>query len=171
METFQIEQTYDLAALTALCRAARKTTQKWKNVFRTICWIIFGLGVVIFVAELLWHGAPDFGLLALTALLLILLLLDDRLNAWVTLRRLVPGTAHSTTAFSGDVYTVTTDATETKYRYENITSLCETERYFLFFLGRRHGQIFDKQGFQSGEPEAFRRFIEEKTGKTFQNIK
>lgn len=106
---FTVEQTYDLATLTALCRASRKTVRRVWRVFRVVFWVIL-------------------------------------------------------------VYTVTTDTTETKYQYENITSLCETDRYFIFFLGKRHGQVFDKQGFRQGDPDAFRVWLGQKTGKTVQTI-
>ena len=168
---FTVEQTYDLASLTALCRAARKTVQKWRNVIRAVCWVIFALGVAIFAASLLLDGGVEAALLTATAVLLLLLLFEDRLNGWISLRRLIPGTAHSVTAFSGDAYTVTTDALETRYQYENITVLCESERYFFLFLGNKHGQIFDKQGFRQGDPDAFRVWLEQKTGKTFQKVK
>lgn len=168
---FTVEQTYDLASLTALCRAARKTTQRWKTVLRAIGWVILVLGVVTFTASLLLEGWPENGTPIIFPILLLLLLLEDKLNAWIALRQLVPGTAHSTTVFANDAYTVTTDTTVTEYRYENVTSLCETERYFLFFLGKKHGQCFDKRGFQQGDPDAFRVWLEQKTGMTFKKIK
>ena len=168
---FTVEQTYDLASLTALCRAARKTVQRWKTALRAICWVIFALGVVILAASLLLDGQLEFGLLAAVAVLLLLLLFEDRLNGWISLRRLIPGTAHSVTVFADDAYTVTTDTLETKYQYKNITALCESERYVFLFLGKKHGQIFDKHGFRQGDPDAFRVWLEQKTGKTVQTIK
>ncbi len=170
---FEVEQTYDLAALTVLCRAARKTVQRWKTVLRGVVWAIFVLGAALIVFQLAQgtFDPDDWYLFAAIAFLLAFLLFEDRLNAWVALRNLVPGTAHSTTVFDDDAYTVTTDTTQTRWEYENITGLCETERYFLFFLGKRHGQCFDKRGFRAGEPEVFRAFIERKTGKTFQKTK
>ena len=168
---FTIGQAYDLASLTALCRAARKTVQKWRNVIRAVCWVIFALGIVILAASLLLDGRVEFELLAAAAVLLLLLLFEDRLNGWISLKRMIPGTARSVTVFAGDAYTVTTDALETRYQYENITALCESERYFFLFLGKKHGQIFDKQGFRQGDPDAFRVWLEQRTGKTFQTIK
>lgn len=168
---FEIEQTYDLATLTALCRAARKTVRTWARVVRVVCWCILAAGAALFALLLALGGMPDLWMWAVLLALWALLLLEDRLNAWIALRNLVPGTAHSTTVFADDAYTVTTDTTQTRWEYENITSLCETERYFLFFLGKRHGQCFDKQGFDAGDPDAFRTFIEQKTGKTFQKVK
>lgn len=170
---FTIEQTYDFAVLTALCRAARKTVRRVWRVLRAVFWGILAAGALLFAATLAlnMYEPNDIGMPISLAALLLLLTFEDKLNAWVTQKRMLPGTAHSVTVFADDAYTVTTDTTETKYQYENITSLCETERYFIFFLGKRHGQVFDKQGFQQGDPDAFRVWLEEKTGKTFQKIK
>ncbi|MBR0311921.1 MAG: YcxB family protein [Oscillospiraceae bacterium] len=57
------------------------------------------------------------------------------------------------------------------YRYEDIAALCERGDYYFFFLGKRYGMIFDKRLFTQGDPETFRAFIEQKTGKRFQTIK
>lgn len=168
---FQIEQTYDLASLTVLCRAARKTVRTLARVLRAVCWCIFAVGTALCVLLVLLGGMPDLWMCAVLAFMLALLLNEDRLNAWVALKQLLPGSAHSTTVFADDVYTVTTDTTVTEYRYENITGLCETEKYYLFFLGKKHGQCFDKRGFQQGDPDVFRVWLEERTGKTFQRIK
>lgn len=169
---FTVEQTYDLATLTALCRASRKTVRRVWRVFRVVFWVILAAGTLLFAAMLaLQLYEPDDIVMPISlAVLLLLMIFEDKLNAWVTQRRMLPGTAHSTTVFADDVYTVTTDTTETKYQYENITSLCETDRYFIFFLGKRHGQVFDKQGFRQGDPDAFRVWLGQKTGKTVQTI-
>ncbi len=168
---FTIEQTYTLAGLTALCRAGRKTVRGPARIPRLILWAFF-LVLAVLVAVSLSLGLSP-GVLAYVVLVAIpiLLLTEDRLNAWIAQRQLLPGSAHSVTVFTPDSYTVTTDTTETIYQYENITQLCETQRYFIFFLGKRHGQMFDKSCFQSGTAEAFRAFIEEKTGLLFRTVK
>ncbi len=168
---FVIEQTYDFASLTVLCRAARKTVRRTARILRGVCWCIFAVGAALCVLLLALGGMPELWIWAVLAALLALLLLEDRINAWVARSQMVPGTAHSKTAFADDAYTVTTDTTETRFQYENVTNLCETERFFIFFLGKRHGQLFDKQGFQQGDPDAFRAFLERKTGKSFQMLR
>ena len=167
-----IEQTYDLKSLTVLCRAARKTVRRTWRFLRIGMWAIFALGCLCLLALLAIGslGLEELPYLFVMALMLALLLLEDRLNAWLALRQLVPGTAHSTTTFTQEAYTVRTDSTETRWLYDNITALCETQDYFIFFLGKRHGQLFDKQGFRQGNAEGFRAFVEGKTGKTFQRL-
>lgn len=171
MEKFVIEQNYDLAALTALSRAARKTVQKKKKIARAFWWGFLAVSAGLCALLIALGGAPNFWVWASLALVLLFLLLEDRLNAWITLKQMFPGAARSMTTFTDEGYEVTTDTTETKYQYGSVTDLCEMERYFIFFLGARHGQIFDKQLFRQGEPEAFRAWIEQATGKTFQKCK
>ena len=170
---FIIEQTYDRMALTVLCRAARKSVRRIWRIARGVIWTIFAFGALL-LAYMLAQGifdASDIPMVASEIVILLALLLEDRLNAWIALRQMIPGTAHSKTEFAEDAYTVTTTHTQTRWEYENITALCETERYFICFIGKRHGQLFDKEGFQWGSPDAFRSFLEQKTGKTFQYIK
>ena len=167
---FQVEQTYDLASLTALCRAARRTVRTFAKILHIVCWCIIGVTAALFVLLIAIGGMPDLWMWAVLAALLALLLCEDRINGRIALRQLLPGTAHSVTVFTDEDYTVTTDTTETVYHYENITDLCEAEGYFFFFLGKRHGQIFDKRGFQAGGPDAFRACLERKTGLTFRKF-
>lgn len=168
---FQIEQTYTLAGLTVLCRAGRKTVRSWARVPRYILWAIFVALAALTSVCLIWQIPVGVWSYVVLVAMLALLLTEDRLNAWVAKRQLLPGSAHSTTVFTPEDYTVTTDTTETVYRYENITSLCESPDYYIFFLGKRHGQMFDKRCFQTGAPDAFRAFVEEKTGLRFRAIK
>ncbi len=170
---FVVEQDYDLAALTVLCRAARKTVRRGARILRGFVWAALAFGVLIY-GWLFAVGASspdDWHVIVPLAVLLAYLLVDDRLNAWVALRQMMPGTTRAKTVFDEDVYTMTTERTESRLQYDNITALAESERYFICFLGNRHGQLFDKQGFRQGDPDAFRRFLEGKTGTTFKTIK
>lgn len=170
---FEIEQTYDLAGLTVFCRAQRKLMRPAWRVVRGVIWGVFALSAAlcVYLAATGPLEADDWKLLLALFVLLGFLLFEDKLNAWVAKRQMVPGTAHATTVFADDAYTVTTEKTQTRWEYGNITALCESERYFICFLGKKHGQLFDKQGFRQGEPDAFRTFLEQKTGKTFQKVK
>ena len=168
---FTIEQTYTLAGLTVLCRAARKTVRRGEQALRVGLWCLLALLVALAALLIAVGGTPDWWTWLVLAGLIALQLGGDRLNAWVAMRQLLPGSAHSTTVFTDEDYTVTTDTTETVYHYENITRLCESGDYLIFFLGTRHGQMFDKRRFSDGGSDSFRAFIEQKTGKTFQAVK
>ena len=169
---FIVEQTYDIKTMTALNRAARKTVRRWYTWLRGVVWVMFLVLVGTFVLSLAYgvYYADDWIIPAGAAVMALFLAFDDRLNGWISMRRLFPGTAHSTTVFSEEDYVVTTETIETKYNYENIAHLYERGDYFFFFLGGRYGQIFDKRCFQTGTPEEFRNFIERKTGLTFETV-
>ena len=167
---FSIEQTYDIGTMTALCRVARKNVWSIGRVAHIICWGILAVDAVLLLALLAIGGRPEIWMWLVSAGLLALQMFKDRLSGWAVMRQILPGTAHSTTVFSEDEYTVTADAAQVTYYYENITYLCETERYYFFFLGPRHGQAFDKQGFQTGTSDGFRAFMERKTGKSFKKF-
>lgn len=170
---FIVEQTYDIKTMTALNRAARKTVRRWYNILRVAVWLLLILSAGTMLVSMCFgiFDLPDDWIFPTSCVLMLLFLVfDDKLNGWISLRSLLPGSAHSTTVFTDEAYTVTTDTTVTEYRYENITALCEAEGYFIFFLGNKHGQCFDKRGFQTGEPDAFRRFVAEKTGLAFRKL-
>ena len=170
---FTVEQTYTIHTMTALNRAARKTVRRWYNLLRAAVWLILlvSAGTMLLSIAYGLFGLDDWIFPVAIAVMVLFLVFDDKLNGWISLRQLLPGSAHSTTVFADDAYTVTTDTTVTEYRYENVTALCEAGDYYIFFLGNKHGQCFDKRGFTKGDPEAFRVWLEQKTGKTFQKIK
>ncbi len=171
---FTVEQTYDIHTMTALNRAARKVVRRWYNILRAVVWLllILSAGTMLFSICFGIFDLPDDWIFPTSCVLMLLFLVfEDKLNGRISLRSLLPGTAHSTTVFTDEAYTVTTDTTVTEYRYENVTALCEAGEYYIFFLGKKHGQCFDKRGFIQGDPEAFRVWLEQKTGQTFQKIK
>ena len=169
---FIIEQNYEFPALVALCRAARKTFRPGWRVFRAVIWGIVILGFVSLVLLLLsrQHSNP-IPILASLAVMVAFLLLEDRLNAWISRGQMLPGTARATAVFSQEDYVVKTESMESRFRYENILALRESERYFIFFLSKRHGQVYDKLAFLQGEWDDFRAFIQEKTGKPILPLK
>ena len=171
---FRIEQTYDLKATTALNVAVRKTTRRWYSYLRGGVWLLLAIDAAALAVSLI-YGAfslrEDWFFLVSIAMMILFLAFDDTLNGYVSLHNLLPGTAHSVTVFAEDGYTAATDSIETKYRYEDIVSLCERGDYYFFFLGSKHGVIFDKRCFTQGDPDTFRAFIEGKTGLQFKTIK
>ena len=99
------------------------------------------------------------------------MLTEDTLNGWIAGKQMLPGAREVETVFEADSFTATTAAVKSTWTYGQILSICETEEYFVFFLSKKHGQIFDKNGFQDGDVRNFRRFIMDKTGKTILLIK
>ena len=172
---FRFETDYDRKALTALCRALRLSVRK-KHSRRTR---IFGLCVMIvgilMIALSLKNQEPWSISNTITAaavlVLFAVLCREDQLNARVSQRALLPGTDHTVSVFGPEGYETTTEAAASEFRYDAVQCICETPDYFVLFLGKRHGQLFDKHSLTGGTLEGFRAFLTEKTGKTITNIK
>ena len=73
--------------------------------------------------------------------------------------------------FGEDSYTVVTVATTSTFRYELIDALAESQDYIIFLMKKRYAQPLDKRTLTGGTVEEFKRFLEEKTGKTFRRVK
>ena len=67
--------------------------------------------------------------------------------------------------------TVVTAATTSTFRYELIDALAESRDYLIFLMKKRYAQPLDKRTLIGGTVEEFKRFLEEKTGKTFRHVK
>ena len=68
-------------------------------------------------------------------------------------------------------YTVVTAATTSTFHYELIDALAESQDYIIFLMKKRYAQPLDKRTLTGGTVEEFKRFLEEKTGKTFRRVK
>ena len=62
-------------------------------------------------------------------------------------------------------------ATTSTFRYELIDALAESQDYIIFLMKKRYAQPLDKRTLIGGTVEEFKRFLEEKTGKTFRRVK
>ena len=89
---------------------------------------------------------------------------DARKNA-------LAGTKEYHVAFGEDSYTVVTAATTSMFRYELIDALAESQEYIILLMKKRYAQPLDKRTLTGGTVEEFKRFLEEKTGKTFRRVK
>ena len=175
-KTFLIQSVYDHKALTALCRARRKTLGRVLSiVLRIFGWTAVGLmtalQLLLAVMGAFLFDSDEFLILLVMAVMIALMLGEDHLNAWIASFNLVPGSKDSKTRFTEAEYVCDNDAAVTQFPYENIGSVCEMKDYFVFFLGKRHGQIYPKSAFLEGTPEDFRTFIKEKTGKEIRFVK
>ena len=164
---FQIHSNYDHKALKTMSRVLRKTVRRKRSmVIRAVVWLLAVLYAFLLVLLVLSGGFPNVLEILVELIFLAELLFEDDLNAWIAARNLLPGTKEADTRFGPSEYVVTTQATETRMRYENIGVVGETKDSFVFVIGKRHCQLFPKSGLQSGTPDEFRAFIEEKTGLT-----
>ena len=161
--------------MTIASRAMRKVRQRNSS----ILWAIFGWSVFFINALLLipFDGEP-FTLDASTVIsllvevmLLSVLLFQDRFNGMIACKNTLAGTKDYYIVFGEESYTVITEVTTSTFRYEMIDALAESQDYIIFLMKKRYAQPLDKRTLIGGTVEEFKRFLEEKTGKTFRRVK
>ena len=171
---YKIKTTYNLKAFTVLARTLRQTLRKGKSiatriftsaVIAALLFIVVGFFLIGEVKENIGVLAFDVGVIVV---LVLTMLLEDVLNAWITESQLLPNARESEAVFGPDEYTITTADAKSTWTYQHVISICETKEYIIFFLSTKHGQIFEKGGFRGGNLQAFRTFIMKKTGKVIQ---
>ena len=167
---FTCHTTYDQTALTAMARAVRKTVwAKRSRRVRLYAWIIIGLLLVSLCLSWgsIWQTAAN--CVAVAALLLVNWK-EDALNGYFAKRKALPGTDTADTAFYPDYYLVKTAAAESKWHYDKILALAETQDYLVFVMGNDHALAMEKTSLEGGRIPEFRCFLEEKSGRKIQNI-
>ena len=81
--------------------------------------------------------------------------------------------SQATGKFSTDFIpdTVVTAVTTSTFRYDLIDALAESQDYMILLMQKSYVQSLDKRTLTGGTVEEFKRFLEEKTGKTFRCVK
>ena len=173
--TFEIRSDITNRSMTIASRAMRKVLRRK----RSILWAIFGWSVFFINALLLipFDGEP-FTLDASTVIsllgevmLLSVLLFQDRFNGMIARKNALAGTKEYHVAFGEDSYTVVTAATTSTFRYELIDALAVSQDYMILLMKKHYVQPLDKRTLTGGTVEECKRFLEEKTGKTFRRVK
>ena len=173
--TFEIHSDITNRSMTIASRAMRKVLRRKRN----IIWAIFGWSVFLFNALLLipFDGEP-FSLdvrtvtsLLVEVMLLSVLLFQDRFNGMIACKNTLAGTKDYHVVFGEESYTVVTEVTTSTFRYELIDAMAESQDYIIFLMKKRYAQPLDKRTLTGGAVEEFKRFLEEKTGKTFRHVK
>ena len=167
---FTCHTTYDQKALTAMARAVRKTVRAERSRrFRFYAWII-----IVLLLISLWLSWGDIWQTAVNCVVLAALLLinwkEDALNGYFAKRKALPGTDFADTMFYPDYYLVKTAAAESKWEYDKILALAETQDYLILVMGMNHAMAIEKAAVEGGSVPEFCRFIEEKSGRRIQNI-
>lgn len=167
---FICHTTYDQKALTAMARAVRKTVRAERSrMVRYRGWIITGLFLIS-----IWLSWGTLWQMVLSCVVIAALLLiswkEDSLNGYFAKRGALPGTDTADTAFYPDHYLVKTAAAESKWHYDKILALAETQDYLVFVMGKDHALAMEKANLEGGSIPEFRRFLEGKSGRKIQNI-
>lgn len=172
---FRFDTKYDQKGLTVMARALRKTIRKKRSRRSHIFgWCVVALGIVVTAAQIMIKEPWTLRNTVTCGVILVLLATlfgEDQINAYFAKKRMLPGTSSAKSVFAEKNYTSSTEVSASEFRYDTIQCICETEEYFVFLLGRQHGQIYDKAALSGGTVEAFRAFITEKTGKPIAHIK
>ena len=172
---FEIHSDITNRSMTIASRAMRRVLRRK----RSIMWAIFGWSVFLFNALLLipFDGEPFVldvrtvtSLLA-EVMLLSVLLFQDRFNGMIACKNTLAGTKDYHVVFGEESYTVVTEVTTSTFRYELIDAMAESQDYIIFLMKKRYAQPLDKRTLTGGTVEEFKRFLEEKTGKTFRHVK
>lgn len=170
---FVFNTVYDMDALTAMARAVRKTTHKKRSkrshIFGTVVVALAILMVAVSVA------ADKFSfntfITALAGIIIIMaLIFEDRLNAFIASKRMLKGSERGTVTFNDDNYVSATEVGTTEFKYKSIEAIARRGDYIVFVFSRRHAQVYDLTAMTNGTPKDFCRFIEKKTGLEIQKI-
>ena len=173
--TFEIHSDITNRSMTIAARAMRRVLRRK----RSILWAVFGWGVFLFNALLLipFDGEP-FALdvrtvtsLLVEVMLLSVLLFQDRFNGMIARKNALAGTKDYHFVFGEDSYTIITEVVTSTFHYELIDALAESQDYIILLMKKRYAQPLDKRTLTGGTVEEFKRFLEEKTGKTFRRVK
>ena len=173
--TFEIHSDITNRSMTIASRAMRRVLRRKRN----IIWAIYGWSVFFINTLLLipFDGEPftlDAGTvisLLVEVMLLSALLFQDRINGMIACKNTLAGTKNYHIMFGEESYTVVTEVTTSTFRYELIDAMAESQDYIIFLMKKRYAQPLDKRTLTGGTAEEFKRFLEEKTGKTFRRVK
>ena len=163
---FSFETDYDMNTFISMARALRMTVRK-KHSKRSH---ILGLGVAFFgvVSIIIW--GPKLLTIAAIAVIILVLIFEDRLNARIAIRRMLKGMEKARSDFYKDRYVSATDIGTTEWHYDKIKAIAEDKDYFIFLFSESHTQAYDKRKMTGGTGADFRDFIMQKTGLNVQRI-
>lgn len=172
---FQVHTIYDSATvreLQDLINGAGKERRK-KTVRRNV----LALGVVCLAGAAVSAVAAGNDVLAIVLLLagILLLSIGAVFPAYLTVRQDREDRKNgkrqaqeSDVCFSEDGFLIRNRRGERNYTYQSCLQLLEGPRHFVIMLGDTRAVALDKDGFLAGDPEEFRAFLEERTGKRWE---
>ena len=163
---FSFDTDYDMNTFISMARALRMTVRK-KHSKRSH---VLGLGVVFLGVAFIILWGPKLLTIAAIAVILLVLIFEDRLNAWIATKRMLKGMEKAKSDFYEDRYVSATDIGTTEWHYDKIKAIAEDQDYFIFIFSESHTQAYDKRKIIGGTGVDFRNFIVQKTGLNVQRI-
>lgn len=161
-----VKTVYDQKALTAMARGLRKTVRRKRSRrSRAVGWVLVALALLFGVGDLIldpgWEGWLDLGV---AAVLLVVLLTEDRVNGFLAGRKMLPGSREVEAVFTEQDYVTTVQNAQTRWSYESIRAIAQGKDSIVLALSDRHAQIYDKGGISGGTAEDLLKRLGEKTG-------
>lgn len=147
---FSCHTPYDQKALTAMASAIRKTARvKRSRRVRLYAWIIIGLFLVSHWLSCgsVWQMTAN--CVAVAALLLVSWK-KNALNGYFAKRKALPGSDAADTAFYPNHYLVKTAAAESRWHYDKILALAQTQDHLIFVMGKDHALAMEKASLDGG---------------------
>lgn len=168
-----IQSTIDCQAMTTLARVSRKTLRRGRSgPVRALAWFVVVLEAFLTVSYLRggfggWLPNTLMGLFMLACLLL-----EDRINGAVLLRRVPQESRAVNITFSDEsCYVCRTQSGESCWPYRQIRLIAETADAFVLLQDRSYGQVCPKDSFSWGTPEELRALLQKKTGLKIQRMR
>lgn len=172
--TYENTTRYDQEAIWALTLVFSRTVQKKRFLLRRLFLLMVGsIGLAGGLVLLMVFSALDTGSRVICAAGLIVGafalgegLFLRRIMAWSTRRSLRKqgDSMERRFVFSGEAFQGSQPGMETRFSYETVKGVWETEGYFVLQMDTGHGMVVDKTGFTQGTADGFRQFLAERTG-------
>ena len=174
---FTFDTLYDRKSLTALAKCIRKTTRKPKSKRSHIIGYIVTALLILQTVGSIANGGMAFKSVMLGTVaifMIVILIFEDRINGYFASKSLIKGSEKNIVVFdtgNAETFTAESEVGKTEFPYDKIQAIAETDAYFVFLIGDKHGQVYDKNGLVGGSVDEFREFIAQKTGKTIVKVK
>ncbi len=175
---FTFETEYNQKSLSVMAKCIRKTARaKRSKRSHILGWIVIALALLLSFSS----GDEGFTITFRTvitwiaaAVMLIVLLFEDKINGYFARKRMLKGTEKAVSTFdteNPDAFISETEVGKSEFSYDKIAMIAETDLYFVFVFSASHAQVYDKNSLSGGTVNEFREFITQKTGKEICHIK
>ena len=146
----------------AMNRASIRATHWWSSLLLRLLGGACGVFLLRTAARL---GFPSLGGISAGLMgggLWLWVLFLNHIRAWIVIRLVLKGEQLHRAAFDEEGCTIRSGGDEVRLSYDQVAAFYEDQRYFFLMLNRHQGYALEKQGFRSGQPDAFRAFLERK---------
>lgn len=164
---FQVKTVLGQKEILAYQRITARTVQKVK--MNLLHWGLIVVGLLGLTASGAAIGSGASGSGGILGVVLSMICFVWGINwyrylVWKVARK-VPPNLEQEFLFGEEGMVAKTSVEKLSHRYKGFYAIAESREYYVIFLAKGMGYILDKQGFLTGEAEAFGAYIQERTGK------